>query len=43
MNLGQMVHPIREYSDAGCEVVLAPKVGGEMHLPHELYEYLEVK
>jgi len=42
MNLGQMVHTITEYSQGDCEIVLAPKVGGEMHLPHELYEYLEV-
>lgn len=41
MNLGQMVHSVKEYSDAGCEIKSAPKVGGEMHLPHELYAYLE--
>jgi len=43
MNLGQIVHPIREYSAADCEVISAPKVGGEMHLPGELYGYLEAK
>ena len=42
MNLGQMVHPITEFAAKDCEVVLAPKVGGEMHLPDELYKYLEV-
>ncbi len=42
MNLGQMYHPIVEYSDPGCEIVLAPKIGGEMHLPQELLEMLEV-
>jgi len=41
MNLGQMVHPITEYASKDCEIVLAPKVGGEMHLPDELYKYLE--
>lgn len=41
MNLGQMVHPITEYAAKDCDVVLAPKVGGEMHLPHELLEILE--
>ena len=41
MNLGQIYHPIREYAVKDCEVVLAPKVGGEMHLPHELTEILE--
>ena len=43
MNLGQIYHTIVEYSDPGCEVVLAPKIGGEMHLPHELLELLGVK
>jgi len=42
MNLGQMYHSIKEYSDPSCEVELAPKIGGEMHLPHELLELLEV-
>jgi 2-oxoglutarate ferredoxin oxidoreductase subunit alpha len=41
MNLGQMYHSVVEYSDSGCEIVLAPKIGGEMHLPDELYTYLE--
>ena len=41
MNLGQIVHSVKEYSDAGCKVILAPKIGGEMHLPDELYKYLE--
>jgi len=40
MNLGQMVHPIREVACKHCEVVSAPKIGGEMHLPMELYKYL---
>jgi len=41
MNLGQIVHPIREYAEGQCQVVSAPKIGGEMHLPIELYKYLE--
>jgi 2-oxoglutarate ferredoxin oxidoreductase subunit alpha len=41
MNLGQIVHPVREYSAGRCEVVSAPKIGGEMHLPMELCKYLE--
>ena len=41
MNLGQIVHPVKEYSDGQCEVVCAPKIGGEMHLPMELVKYLE--
>ncbi|MEW5936246.1 MAG: 2-oxoacid:acceptor oxidoreductase subunit alpha [Candidatus Thermoplasmatota archaeon] len=43
MNLGQIMHTVREFAVDDCDVVLASKVGGEMHLPHELYEYLEVK
>jgi len=43
MNLGQIVHPVREYSWGNCKVVSAPKIGGEMHLPNELYKYLEGK
>jgi len=43
MNLGQIVHPVREYVEGQCEVVCAPKIGGEMHLPMELYKYLEGK
>ena len=43
MNLGQIVHPVREYVEGQCRVVSAPKIGGEMHLPHELYKYLEGK
>jgi 2-oxoglutarate ferredoxin oxidoreductase subunit alpha len=43
MNLGQIYHVVKEFAVDDCEVVLAPKVGGEMHLPHELMEYLEAK
>jgi len=43
MNLGQIVHPVREYVNGECEVVSAPKIGGEMHLPNELFKYLEGK
>jgi 2-oxoglutarate ferredoxin oxidoreductase subunit alpha len=41
MNLGQIVHPVREVACKHCEVVSASKIGGEMHLPMELYKYLE--
>jgi 2-oxoglutarate ferredoxin oxidoreductase subunit alpha len=43
MNLGQIYHPVRECAEGNCEVVLAPKIGGEMHLPNELLKYLEAK
>jgi 2-oxoglutarate ferredoxin oxidoreductase subunit alpha len=41
MNLGQIVHPIREAACGQCDVIAAPKIGGEMHLPEELLKYLE--
>jgi 2-oxoglutarate ferredoxin oxidoreductase subunit alpha len=43
MNLGQIFHPIKEFSCGNCEVISAPKIGGEMHYPDELYKYLEGK
>jgi 2-oxoglutarate ferredoxin oxidoreductase subunit alpha len=36
MNLGQIVHPIREYSCAEC--VPLSKIGGEVHQPREILE-----
>ncbi len=41
MNLGQIVRVVKEHADPGCEIVSAPKIGGEMHLPEELYSFLE--
>ena len=41
MNLGQIYHVVMQWAAKDCEVVLAPKVGGEMHLPTELLEILE--
>ena len=41
MNLGQIVHPIREAACGKCDVIAASKIGGEMHLPEELLKYLE--
>jgi len=43
MNLGQIYHLVKEHAAPDCEIVCAPKVGGEMHLPHELLEYLGVR
>ena len=43
MNLGQIYHPVREAACGNCEVISAPKIGGEMHLPEELLKYLGVK
>ena len=43
MNLGQIVHPVREFACGQCEVISAPKIGGEMHHPGEIYKYLEGK
>jgi 2-oxoglutarate ferredoxin oxidoreductase subunit alpha len=41
MNLGQIYHSICQYAHKDCEILLAPKIGGEMHLPDELFEILE--
>jgi 2-oxoglutarate ferredoxin oxidoreductase subunit alpha len=43
MNLGQIYHSVREASNGNCNVEVAPKIGGEMHLPEELLKYLGVK
>jgi len=43
MNLGQMYHVVKEWAVKDCEVEMAPKIGGEMHLPHELLEILGVR
>ena len=43
MNLGQIYHIVREYVNGECKVECAPKIGGEMHLPKELFKYLEGK
>ncbi len=41
MNLGQIVHPIREAVAGRCEVMLLPKIGGELHTPDEILDVLE--
>ena len=38
MNLGQINHPIAEFSRGDCEVVSIPKIGGEMHSPKEIVD-----
>jgi 2-oxoglutarate ferredoxin oxidoreductase subunit alpha len=43
MNLGQIYHPVKEAACGNCDVINAPKIGGEMHLPDELLPYLGVK
>jgi 2-oxoglutarate ferredoxin oxidoreductase subunit alpha len=39
MNLGQMVHPIREYSRV--QTIPISKIGGEVHTPIEILHYLK--
>jgi 2-oxoglutarate ferredoxin oxidoreductase subunit alpha len=41
MNMGQIVHPIREAVAGRCAVQLLPKIGGALHTPTELIEALE--
>ncbi len=38
MNLGQVIHPIAEFSKGECDVVSIPKTGGEMHSPKEIVD-----
>ncbi|MEE9151395.1 MAG: 2-oxoacid:acceptor oxidoreductase subunit alpha [Thermoplasmata archaeon] len=38
MNLGQIIHPISEFSSGECDVVSIPKIGGEMHSPKEIVD-----
>jgi len=41
MNLGQILHPIREAVQGKCRVELLPKVGGEIHTPAEIMDAVE--
>lgn len=41
MNLGQIVHPIREAAAGRCVVKPYARIGGELHTPAELLEALE--
>lgn len=41
MSMGQIYHVVKEWAAKDCEIVLAPKVGGVMHLPMELVDILE--
>jgi 2-oxoglutarate ferredoxin oxidoreductase subunit alpha len=41
MNLGQILHPVREAVQGRCRVELLPKVGGEIHTPAEIMEAME--
>jgi 2-oxoglutarate ferredoxin oxidoreductase subunit alpha len=41
MNMGQIVHPIREAVAGRCPVVSLPKIGGALHTPAELVQALE--
>jgi 2-oxoglutarate ferredoxin oxidoreductase subunit alpha len=41
MNLGQLVHPIREAVLGECPVDILPKIGGVMHTPYEVMDAVE--
>jgi len=41
MNLGQMVHPIKEAVAGRCAVQLLSKIGGDLHTPAEILKVLE--
>lgn len=38
MNLGQLVHKVREYVPDSCQVVGLPSIGGRIHHPHEIVQ-----
>ena len=41
MNLGQMIHPIRETVGKDTKVVSVPKIGGAIHTPYEILRVIE--
>jgi len=41
MNMGQMIHPIKEAVGGKCKVVGTNKIGGEMHLPDEILKEIK--
>jgi 2-oxoglutarate ferredoxin oxidoreductase subunit alpha len=41
MNLGQVVHPVREAVEGQCKVTELPKIGGVMHNPYEVMEAVD--
>ena len=41
MNLGQVVHPVREAVEGQCKVTCLPKIGGVMHNPYEVMEAVD--
>ena len=43
MNLGQIVHSVREYVDGNCKVIEAPKIGGISPHPEELLQIIKQK
>lgn len=41
MNMGQIIHPIREAVAGRCDVQLISKIGGALHMPAEIMEAVE--
>jgi len=41
MNLGQIVHPVREAVAGKCRVAQLPKIGGAIHTPAEIAEAVD--
>jgi hypothetical protein len=41
MNLGQLYHTIREAVGDKAEVLSFPKIGGVLHSPHDIIEFLK--
>ncbi len=43
MNLGQLVHPIREASEGKARIVQIPRIGGPIHTPKEIADVVRKK
>ncbi|NMC60247.1 MAG: 2-oxoacid:acceptor oxidoreductase subunit alpha, partial [Candidatus Methanofastidiosa archaeon] len=41
MNLGQIIHPIKEAVSKDTKVISAPKIGGAIHTPFEILKFIE--
>ncbi len=43
MNLGQVVHPVKEAAEGACTVEVFPKIGGPMHTPGDIVDRVMAK
>ncbi|TET90930.1 MAG: 2-oxoacid:acceptor oxidoreductase subunit alpha [Methanomassiliicoccales archaeon] len=43
MNLGQLVHPIREAAEGRAKIIQVPRIGGPLHTPKEIMDAMRKK